>query len=60
MSNPATQLDQSDIDDFSVAEIEEGIADADAGRVLPYAAVRKWLLSWGTADELPPPTWPSK
>jgi predicted transcriptional regulator len=59
MSNPATQLNQSDLDDFSIAEIEEGIADADAGRVLPYSAVREWLLSWGTTDELPPPKWPS-
>ena len=33
----------------------EGIAAADAGRTLPYEDVRRWVLSWGTPDELPRP-----
>jgi hypothetical protein len=34
------------------AAVLEGIASADAGRIVPYADVRRWLLSWGTKDEL--------
>jgi predicted transcriptional regulator len=37
------------------ADVREGIADADAGRVIPQDAIRRWLLSWGTGNELPPP-----
>ncbi|AWK87394.1 CopG family transcriptional regulator [Azospirillum thermophilum] len=35
--------------------VREGLADADAGQVVPYEKVRRWLLSWGTDRELPPP-----
>ncbi len=48
-------------DDDTVAFIEavhEGVAAADAGRTLPYEAVRRWLLSWGTEAELSPPPCP--
>jgi hypothetical protein len=38
--------------------IQEGIASADAGKVVSYEDVRRWLLSWGTKDELPPPECP--
>ena len=38
-----------------LAAVDEGIADADAGRVIPYEKVRAWLESWGTDNELPPP-----
>lgn len=40
--------------DFEKA-VREGIADADAGRTVPYEKIRRWLLSWGTDKELPPP-----
>jgi predicted transcriptional regulator len=43
--------------DFDAA-IEEGLADIKAGRTVPYEKVRKWLLSWGTDKELPPPKCP--
>jgi predicted transcriptional regulator len=33
----------------------EGIADFEAGRVISHEAMKRWLLSWGTPDELPPP-----
>jgi predicted transcriptional regulator len=33
----------------------EALADLDAGRTISHAAVKRWLLSWGTAKELPPP-----
>jgi predicted transcriptional regulator len=35
--------------------IREGLADAAAGRVVPDEEVARWLGSWGTEDELPPP-----
>ena len=41
--------------DWQLAEIEEGIKDADAGRVVPHEDVKRWLNSWGTDHELPPP-----
>lgn len=30
-------------------------ADVAAGRVVPHEEVVKWLKTWGTADEMPPP-----
>ena len=46
-----------DIDD-AVEEraMEEAEADYAAGRVFSHEAMTKWLLSWGTPNELPPPT----
>lgn len=41
-----------------LAAVEEGLADAKAGRSVPYEKVRRWLLSWGTGKELPPPKCP--
>jgi predicted transcriptional regulator len=38
--------------------VEEGLTSLDAGRNLPYEKVRRWLLSWGTDKELPPPECP--
>ena len=31
----------------------EGVADLDAGRVVPHERMKAWLLSWGKPDELP-------
>jgi predicted transcriptional regulator len=45
--------------DETAAEAEaadaEGLADLEAGRVISHEAMKAWLLSWGTPDELPPP-----
>lgn len=30
-------------------------ADLAAGRVVPHSEVAKWLATWGTPDEGPPP-----
>ena len=30
-------------------------ADADGGRVVPHSEVVKWLRTWGTPEEGPPP-----
>ena len=43
--------DEEDI----LAAIDEGLADAEAGRVVPHEEVARWLDSWGKPNELPPP-----
>ena len=35
--------------------IAEAEADIAAGRVISHEAVSRWLQSWGTQHELPPP-----
>jgi predicted transcriptional regulator len=37
------------------AAVDEGLANLKAGHSIPYEKVRRWLLSWGTDNELPPP-----
>jgi hypothetical protein len=37
------------------AAIRAGIEAADKGNTVPHDKVRRWLLSWGTEKELPPP-----
>ncbi len=37
------------------AREQKAMADMDAGRFVTHEAVVRWLKSWGTADELPPP-----
>jgi predicted transcriptional regulator len=49
MAQPAPTI-FDDIDTDAEAE-----ADIAAGRVISHGAVRAWLRSWGTADELPTP-----
>jgi predicted transcriptional regulator len=33
----------------------EAMADVEAGRTISHEAMKRWLLSWGTSDERPPP-----
>ncbi len=40
---------------WQVAQIEEGVADADAGRTIPHTRIREWLLTWGSDTEGEPP-----
>ncbi len=40
---------------WQIAAIEEGIADAEAGRMIPHEEMRAWLLTWGQEGELEPP-----
>lgn len=42
--------------DWQVKAIQEGIADADAGRLVDHDKVSTWLESWGTENELAPPS----
>lgn len=55
---PASKAEPQDDDAEFAAAVNEGLADAEAGRVVPYEKVRRWLLSWGTENELPPPKVP--
>ena len=52
---PAIFEDESESAAADEAAIAEGLADIEAGRVISHQAVKRWLLSWGTPDELPPP-----
>ncbi len=40
---------------WHLAAIDEGIRDADAGRVVSHDDVVAWVRSWGKPDELPMP-----
>jgi len=39
-------------EDRALAAAEAQVA---AGKAISHGAVRRWLLSWGTSNELPPP-----
>lgn len=40
---------------WQVAEIKEGMRQADAGLLISGEDMDEWLASWGTDKELPPP-----
>ena len=42
-------------DEAEAAADAEGLADIEAGRVTPHKDVAKWLETWGTAEDGPPP-----
>jgi antitoxin component of MazEF toxin-antitoxin module len=42
-------------EEWKLAEIHAGLAEADRGETVPHERVVDWLRSWGTANELPPP-----
>jgi predicted transcriptional regulator len=56
MAEPATAFDPADNDALSRA-VAEARAQIDAGQSIPLADMVRWLDSWGTSDELPPPPW---
>ncbi len=43
------------LDEAKRLSVMEGLADIEAGRVVPHSEVKAWLESWGTENELPPP-----
>lgn len=51
--------DFSIFDEIDEEEEERAIAEAEAdiaaGRVISNEAVMRWIRSWGTENELPPP-----
>ena len=40
---------------WHLAAIDEGLRDAEAGRVVAHDDVAAWVRSWGKPDELPMP-----
>jgi predicted transcriptional regulator len=44
-----------DLQMWQIAAIEEGLRDADAGRVVKHEDVVAWVESWGQPDEAPMP-----
>ena len=38
-----------------IRAIAEADADIAAGRVMSHEAIMRWIKSWGTSEELPPP-----
>jgi predicted transcriptional regulator len=53
------QLEPSIFEEIDTATevhaLEQAEADVAAGRVVSHEAVKRWLLSWGTSNELPRP-----
>jgi len=45
-----------DLDEWQVAGIERAIASLDRGGAIPHEAVKAWIGSWGSDNELSPPT----
>ena len=40
------------------AAVGQGLKSLDQGRSVSYETVRRWLLSWGSDRETPPPEYP--
>jgi predicted transcriptional regulator len=53
--NPEPSIFDEIDPDAEAAADAEGLADIEAGRIISHEAMKAWLLSWGTPDELPPP-----
>jgi predicted transcriptional regulator len=49
---PIFDLPNEEEEERALSEAEGQIAD---GKFIQHAAMVKWLLSWGSSDELPPP-----
>ena len=54
MLKPEPSIFETPDDDADERAMREG--EADAGRVVPHAEFSKWLETWGTAEEQPPPS----
>ena len=61
LDRPKSWVIEQAIEDFvavqawHLAAIDEGLRDADAGRVVAHDDVAAWVRSWGKPDELPMP-----
>lgn len=61
MSDPRNEMDEEpavfvfeEATELDARE-QKAMADIDAGRFITHEAVVRWLKSWGTENELPPP-----
>jgi predicted transcriptional regulator len=41
--------------ELQLAKIDQGILDADAGRLIPHSEVKRYLQAWGTKRKISPP-----
>jgi predicted transcriptional regulator len=57
MAEPRKTPPPDDTEAFRKA-VEKGQRSLDQGRSVTYDKVRRWLLSWGTDKETPPPECP--
>ena len=55
---PGLPRPSDDSDEAFRQAVADGVASLDAGKTVPYEAVRRWLLSWDKKDEIPPPECP--
>ena len=53
--SPETTLFDTADDDAEARAVSDAEAQVAAGKIISHDAVRRWLKSWGKADELPPP-----
>ncbi len=44
-----------DVNEWQIAGIKKALASVDRGDVIPHEDVKRWVESWGTAQELPRP-----
>lgn len=58
MSSIAEQAikDRIEFEHAQVRAIQEGLAQAERGEVIPHEEVKAWVESWDTDNELPKPT----
>lgn len=62
-SRPLREIDppemtEEEIERAKDAAVEEGRLAMQEGRYVDHAEVARWLTSWGTDHELPPPAIP--
>lgn len=50
LEGPAPALNDNDEDEQTLAAIDEGLRDAEAGRTVPAEQVRRLLPKWTTAS----------
>jgi predicted transcriptional regulator len=55
MSKPEPDIFDEVDEETEERALAEAEADIAAGRVISHDAMKRWLQSWGTPDELPPP-----
>jgi predicted transcriptional regulator len=44
-----------DLNEWQVIGVERAIASLDRGGAIPHEAVKAWIVSWGSDNEVPPP-----
>jgi predicted transcriptional regulator len=43
------------VNEWQIEAIRTAMAEAERGETVPHEAVREWVASWGTDQELEPP-----